>query len=54
MRIGFNTSNAMTAARMLKIAAKTNTACQLPVAVVSTLASGTNNDAVPFAVYSIP
>src|ERR1043166_2675783 len=47
---GLSTTSAMTAATILRIAATTNTACQLPVAVVSTLESGTSNDAVPFAV----
>jgi hypothetical protein len=54
-RIGRNTASAMTAATMLRIAAITKTAVQLPVQLVSTLPNGTSNAAVPFAVYySIP
>src|SRR6185312_17033052 len=49
-RIGLSTISAITAATTLRIAATMNTACQLPVLVVSTLASGTRSAAVPFAV----
>src|SRR5665647_866916 len=50
MRIGLSTNSANKAARTLRTAATMNTACQLPVAVVSTLASGTSKAAVPLAV----
>jgi len=53
-RIGRNTASAINAATMLRIAAITKTAVQLPVQVVSTLPNGTNKAAVPFAVYSMP
>jgi len=53
-RIGRNTTTAMNAAIMLRIAAITKTAVQLPVQVVSTLPSGTSSAAVPFAVYNKP
>src|SRR5262249_38678804 len=54
VRMGLSTVKAMTAALKLRIDATQNTACQLPVADVSTLAKGTRREAVPFAVYSIP
>src|SRR6185437_13729000 len=50
MRIGFSTVRASKAAMTLRTAATTNTACQLPVAAVSTLARGTSSAAVPLAV----
>jgi hypothetical protein len=53
-RIGRSTNHASNAAAMFIPAATMNTACQLPVAVVRTLDSGTSSDAVPFAVYSVP
>jgi hypothetical protein len=49
-RIGRNTNHASNAAAMFMPAATMNTACQLPLAAVSTLESGTSSDAVPFAV----
>jgi hypothetical protein len=45
-RIGRNTASAMTAATMLRVAAITKTAIQLPVQVVSTLPNGTSNAVV--------
>lgn len=54
MRNGFSTASAMTAATAFMIAPITNTACQLPVAAISTLPSGTSSEAVPLAVYSNP
>src|ERR1051326_8129402 len=54
LRSGRSTSGAITAATTFIIAATTKTAFQFPVTEVSTLASGTRSDAVPFAVYSMP
>src|SRR5262249_16598276 len=53
-RTGRSPHSAMNAARMLRIAAITKTAVQLPVQLVSTLPSGTSSAAVPFAVYNRP
>ncbi len=53
-RIGRNTNQARIAAMAFITLATMKTACQLPVAVASTLDSGTSSDAVPFAVYSSP
>ena len=50
VRSGFSTANAMIAATAFMIAPITNTACQLPVAVISMLPNGTSSEAVPFAV----
>ena len=50
IRIGFNATSARIAATMLSPAATMNTAFQFPVAAVSTFASGTSSEAVPFAV----
>ena len=50
MRIGLSTNNAITAAMTLSAAATMNTACQLPVQVVSTLENGISSAAVPLAV----
>jgi len=49
-RSGFRATSANVAATMLSADATTNTAAQLPVAVVSTLANGTMRAAVPLAV----
>lgn len=53
-RIGFRTYHAISAAIALSTLPTMNTACQLPVAAVSTLDNGTRREAVPFAVYSKP
>jgi len=49
-RNGRNTNGAASAAIRFIAAATRKTDCQLPVACASTLPSGTNSDAVPFAV----
>src|SRR5205085_8873500 len=51
-RIGLSTNQARSAAAAFITAATTKTVCQLPFAATSTLARGTSNDAVPFAVLS--
>lgn len=50
IRSGFNATRANKAAMILRADATTNTAVQLPVAVVTTLANGTKRAAVPLAV----
>src|ERR1700730_8640647 len=52
-RIGLMTNNASSAAVAFRPTATTKTACQ-PDLGATMLASGTNNEAVPFAVYNIP
>ena len=47
LRIGFNTNHAISAATAFNTLATMNTVCQLPVAVASTLDSGTSSEAVP-------
>ncbi len=49
-RSGRSTASAMTAAMAFMTAATRNTACQSPVATISTLPSGTSSEAVPLAV----
>ena len=49
-RIGRNTNHASSAASAFMTLATMNTACQPPVAVASTLDSGTSSEAVPLAV----
>src|SRR5689334_8664394 len=51
MRIGSSTNSASTTTSMFIAAAARNTDSHDPVAVFSTLASGTRNADVPFAVY---
>src|ERR1017187_4663374 len=52
-RIGLITNRASSAAVALSATAITNTACQ-PYLAATMLASGTSNEAVPFAVYNMP
>src|SRR5712671_3381063 len=52
-RIGLMTNNASSAAVTFRPTAITKTACQ-PYFAATMLASGTSNEAVPFAVYNIP
>src|SRR6266403_2350533 len=52
-RIGLMTNNASSAAVAFRPTATTKTACQ-PYLAATMLASGTSNEAVPFAVYNIP
>ena len=49
-RNGLRTVNAIIAAMAFIIAPITNTMCQPPLRLISTLPSGISNDAVPFAV----
>src|SRR5262249_59042010 len=49
-RIGLTTNSAVIPTATFAIAATVNTACQLPVLACRRLATGTRNDAVPFAV----
>src|SRR3569833_2047487 len=52
--MGRSTNQASKAATAFMMLATMNTACQLPVAAVSALDSGTSSAAVPLAVYSKP
>src|SRR5207302_1334463 len=54
LRRGFRIATAISAARILSVAAVMNTPCQFPFAATITLASGTSSEAVPFAVYMRP
>ena len=51
IRIGRTTNKAAATTRIFRIDATTNTACQLPVCVFSTFASGTTKADIPFAEY---